>query len=1381
MLMSPSKLQIQRILKGRTLNFETVRKTHGNLVFVATASEKDYATVLSSKLFRPQQLLASFVPRMIRPMNKKAVRVDQKEQYSKLRSATSGRVSLGKISLGAYGLRNLSYTIIPEYTETAVAADKLKSGSILQRYMSEYFEQLVYSVSESANYDESHLVFPMVEYVDDLKQKIYTKLDIVDPMILFLKSILKGTANLSAYGRFRRVIFYNPKAHAMVVFDPKTLDPKDFTDLYLKIERLNKFNSGEDSLTTDVVEEGDEEMTAEDEAENTKEQIKDVVLGRVSKTLGARLTDFEAADKDEKDLILSIDKKIESYLRDPKNAERPFEELAGEVEKDPEVKVKSLKYVETKKIAEQKLSQLSRNLQKEVEALDSIEDVGDDEENSLQPDTFENDAVDEAVKTSSLSNFDEEYNRKQAPKDLKNIISSFSNSSYLPLAVERVEMTDTSDDFNQKDTISVRYRNDEGKMLGFTLDIPKIVDKRYFYLNGNKKAMTKQLFRLPIVKTKPDRVEITTNFNKVTIERTNGKVSRKNAYLLKIIDQYKNNPNIKVEYGANGITNSNFKSDFEYEELSESITSIESTRYSVLFNREDMKREIDLLDLPEGFITDSTTPLGFSKSGDALIYVRDGVVYSYPTEGTSRSEGRLSETLFDFIHTLVLERDSGEKLPQIGKSFVYTKMSILGTTYPVFAVVGILNGITDILRRYKVEHKLSEKKLPKDPQFVEVKFRDMYLYYRETVRNTLLLNVLYAMSTEEYDYSDFDLDRPYLDFFIDRLDQPIYIKNTLKINMGVIVDPITRDVLNDLKLPTDIVDLLLLANTMLMNNAYRPQNDVRNYRVRSNEIVFAMMYQIIADAYIRYQRARLNGRNAASLDVPRNILITSLGKEPNVNDHSTLNPVLEMETIATISAKGFRGINLDDAYTLEVRAYDESMVGFISPNSTPQGNAGVARALTYNPKITSLRGYIPEADRSTLDAANVLSPAEMLQSFTSTQADPMRQSMQIGQTKHTMPVVKTHKQLVGSGVNKTMAYMISDDFAFKAKEDGSVERIDEENKLAILAYKSGKKDAIDLAEFFVKNSNGGFFIRQQFTMKYKEGERFKARDVLAYNPSFFSGKGKDVDYQPGTLAKVAITAGDFAYEDSTVISDSIARKAASLVTMVKPVALGQNAVVHKMAEIGDTVKAGDSILDFTTSFEDPSTTEFLASLTKSLGSDVAETVGNESIKSKYTGKIANIKIYYNRSMEELNDSLQKIIRKYKSKVQKRKNALEGIKTASVHIPPVEQQKPDSDGKSKVGVEEYEGVLIEFYVEYYDEMGEGDKLVYSTALKGVVSQVIASTEAPLTEYRRNDPIEAIITPTGIISRMTLDIYSMLYSNKVLVELGKQIKEIMDGEE
>jgi hypothetical protein len=1373
MLMPPSKLLLQKILKNRTLNLETVKKNYGNFIMIGTSDQKDFNEVLKSKLFRPQQLMSSFVPRLIRPMGRKTMIIKQKDIYSEIKDQTNGKIKIGKIMLSAYNGKNLVYNILPEYNETFNLVYKMKKNIQLQTYMIKYFEELASQRAEEINYEKSYLVFPLNKYIENFKKKVYVSLDAVDPMILFLKSLLKGWGSISNFSRYDKIIFFNPRANAMVVIDPKNFDSeKSFTDLFIKINRLNAFNNGEDSLTDDVVEESDEKLDKEEEIENTKEQIKEIVLKKVAKTLGAnKLNDFEAADKDEKDLILSIDKRIDSYLLDKNNLDKPFEELVSTIEQDQEVKVKALKYVETKKIAEQKLTQLSRNLEKEVEVLGSIQNL-ESLESTVEPDVFESDIVDESIKQSTLSNFDEEYNKKQAMKDLTSIISSFSSSNYLPMTVDSFEMVDTSDDFKQVDTIYVKYKTDEGKRLSFVLDIPKIVDKRYFYLNGNKKVLTKQLFRLPIVKTKPDRVEITTNFNKITIERSGGKISRKNAYILKLLEDYKLNPNFKIEYGANGISNSNFTNDFEYEELSEEITSIETIKYKIYFNREEMQKEIDLLDIPEDFVKKEMTPLGFDKLGGSMIFIKDEAVFSVKIEG-EKTINKISDSLFNFLYTNILERTDSDKLPQIGKSFVYTKMSILGTTYPVFAVLGMLNGITDILKRYKVDHKFSEKKLPRDGEFVEVKFRDKYLYYKDVTKNTLLLNVLYMMNTEEYDYSDFDLDQPYLDFFIEKLDQPIYIKNTLKINTNIIIDPITKSVLSDLKMPTDIIDLLLLANTMLMNNSYRPQNDVRNYRIRGNEIVYAMMYYIVADAYLRYQRARLNGRDAASLDIPKNVLISKLSMEPNVNDHSTLNPVLEMESIAQISAKGWRGINLDDAFTLEVRAYDESMIGFISPNSTPQGNAGVSRALSYNPKITSIRGYIPDVQRDLLNAANMLSPTEMLSSFTSTQADPMRQSMQIGQTKHTMPVVKTHKQLIGSGINKIMAFMISDDFAFKAKEDGYVKKIDEENQLAILEYKSGKQDAIDLSEVLVKNSNSGFFIKQKFLIVFKEGEKFKARDVIAYNPSFFSGKGKDIDYQPGVLAKVAITPGDFAYEDSTIISSSIAKKAASLVTMMKPVSLGPNTVVHKIASVGQKIKAGEEILNFTTSFEDPSTTEFLAALSKSLGDEIAESIGNETIKSKYSGTVVNIKIYYNMPLEELNESLQKLIKKYKAKVQKRKNALEGIKTSSVHIPPLEQQKND-----KVGVEEYEGVLIEFYVEYFDEMGEGDKLVYSTALKGVISQTIDESEAPLSEYRKDENIEAIITPTGIISRMTADIYSMLYGNKVLVELGKQIKEIME---
>ena len=100
--------------------------------------------------------------------------------------------------------------------------------------------------------------------------------------------------------------------------------------------------------------------------------------------------------------------------------------------------------------------------------------------------------------------------------------------------------------------------------------------------------MTKQLVRLPIVKTKQDRVEITTNYNKITIERTNGKLSRKNAYLLKLLKDIKND-NIEIEFGSNSIINSKFTSDFEYEELADNLSRISNPKYEIIFNRKELQ------------------------------------------------------------------------------------------------------------------------------------------------------------------------------------------------------------------------------------------------------------------------------------------------------------------------------------------------------------------------------------------------------------------------------------------------------------------------------------------------------------------------------------------------------------------------------------------------------------------------------------------------------------------------------------------------------------------------------------------------------------------------------------------------------------------------
>ena len=53
MLVSPSKIAKNKILKHRTLNFETVRRTHGNMVFIPTFDNDAFIEILRSPLFRP--------------------------------------------------------------------------------------------------------------------------------------------------------------------------------------------------------------------------------------------------------------------------------------------------------------------------------------------------------------------------------------------------------------------------------------------------------------------------------------------------------------------------------------------------------------------------------------------------------------------------------------------------------------------------------------------------------------------------------------------------------------------------------------------------------------------------------------------------------------------------------------------------------------------------------------------------------------------------------------------------------------------------------------------------------------------------------------------------------------------------------------------------------------------------------------------------------------------------------------------------------------------------------------------------------------------------------------------------------------------------------
>jgi hypothetical protein len=123
------------------------------------------------------------------------------------------------------------------------------------------------------------------------------------------------------------------------------------------------------------------------------------------------------------------------------------------------------------------------------------------------------------------------------------------------------------------------------------------------------------------------------------------------------------------------------------------------------------------------------------------------------------------------------------------------------------------------------------------------------------------------------------------------------------------------------------------------------------------------------------------------MSLPQDALIKKLVELPTVDEYSELNPSLEIEKMNAVTFKGLAGINLDQAYTTEIRSYDKSMEGILAINSPDSNKVGVVRELTQNAGITNTRGYL-NLEKELNGSTDIYSPAELMNVFTTTHADP---------------------------------------------------------------------------------------------------------------------------------------------------------------------------------------------------------------------------------------------------------------------------------------------------------------------------------------------------------------------------------------------------------
>lgn len=972
------------------------------------------------------------------------------------------------------------------------------------------------------------------------------------------------------------------------------------------------------------------------------------------------------------------------------------------------------------------------------------------EEDTPIPETRLNiDSVNDEWKHLSYMNFEKVYDPDD---DIVNILYSLSKKS-LPVAVKDLNVKDNSTSEDYVKLYTVQMEDALGSRFTIKFDVPELEDNKFMRLRGNQKSISGQLTLIPISKTDIDSVQIVSNYKKMFIRRFNTSVGKSYEIVDRIMKTFRKNEfdDVIITEGDSTRVCSLYELPIDYIDFAGVYSRIESKYFIIYFNPKEIREKYSVNE-------NKGIPFGYDKKDKKVMYY----------EGTS--EETFSGVLLNLFNGTIPGFKEKYEATTVATKYTYSKASILSTEIPLIVMMAFSEGLTKAMDKAGIEYKFSEEKLyKKNDPYDCIKYEDGYIFYKQNYASSLLMNGLKECSTETTSLSDVNKKSVYIDYlenFGGRL-----LSDGLDNFYDLMIDPITEEVLEKYKLPTDYIEILAYANMLLADNKYIKHTDLSGKRYRSNELIAGYTYQAIAESYGNYRTGvRKKGKDVMTMK--QSAVIDKIMADPTSADVSALNDLGLLETINAVSSKGLAGMNSDRSYGLDKRSYDDSMLNILGLSTGFAGNVGLTRQATMDMNVESKRGYLKISNNTnSMNVAKTLTATEALTPFGTVRDDPFRSAMTFIQTsKHGMRVKNGCPSLISNGADQALPYMTPNIFSFKTAKDGKV--IEKTDNYMVLKYKDGSTDFIDLRANIKKNSNGGFYTIVKLDTKLKEGSTFKQNEIVAFDPLSYSDKIGDVSdgiaYNIGTLAKIAILNTDEGFEDSAIMADFLAEQLSSDVVVKVDVKLPKNCNVYNMVKKGMPIKEGDPLLIFQNAFDDEDMNTLLKTLA-SQGDDISD-LGRIKIKSKVTGTVQDIKIYRTVEEDELSDSLKKIIKSYEKPIKDIKKTMTkyGLDTKKMES----TDKLDTTGKLKNAED---SVLIEFYLKYEDRMSVGDKIVYYSALKGVVKDIFPKGEEPTTDFRPNEPLGSLLSSGSVNGRMVCSVKMVLAINKVLIELDRAVKE------
>lgn len=549
--------------------------------------------------------------------------------------------------------------------------------------------------------------------------------------------------------------------------------------------------------------------------------------------------------------------------------------------------------------------------------------------------------LNQAMTGSTLDEFDSRYVSEVMDKDVLKSIMSLQKAGFAVTGLNREERTDIT---GQSVEYAIRITPIDGAPSTIRFTYPKPNEDGTFTVGGVKYYLAKQQgVHLPIKKTAPDEVALTSYYGKCFIRRPEVKVADYGNWLCNQIRLKSMTGETIRNAELSGDYKDSFKAPRLFSYLSKEIRSFEATiqgvAYAFNFSVQDHEAYFGKA-LVDKLETQGIRLCG--KGPNSVVYVDANDDFYVYSGGKATRLGRIEDLL-------ELNR---QKAP-----VEYTEVGVMGKTIPVGFILGYETGLRALLEETQAKYRLvpvGERRQLEPNEYV-IRFADVNLILdKNQVYQSLVFSGLtkYRNAISQYNFHEFNQKEVYLNVLEDSgLSTRIMTEIDLRYRM--FIDSITHELLLEMGEPTTFGGLLRRATELLVDD-YVPivKDRVRGYE-RFSGIIYQELARAVRNHYNRY------GRDRVPLDFDPYCVERAILTDTSKRQASDINPIEDLKQVESMTVTGTGG-RTSRTMTKSTRAYQDQEQGLTAEATVDSSKVSVNTFTSANPKFNSLRGTYDE-------------------------------------------------------------------------------------------------------------------------------------------------------------------------------------------------------------------------------------------------------------------------------------------------------------------------------------------------------------------------------------------------------------------------------------